>query len=418
MRRPGAAERFGMKILQINTVYGEGSTGGIVRDLHDLCADRGIACVSAYRGRAKGRTAPEDTVAVSSVWDGRIHGQWSRFTMFKGTGSLLKTARFLRWVDGYAPDVIHLHNLHGSYINLPLLFEYIKKRGIPVVWTLHDCWAFTAICPHFAMIGCEKWKSGCRDCPQKKRFSSAPVDLSGPVWRAKKAWFTGVPQLTVVTPSRWLGRLAGESFLGAYPRETIPNGVDLDIFTGTESDFRARYALEGKKLVLGVAFAWTDAKGLDVFQALARRLPEDYRIVLVGTDDRVDRTLPPRILSIHKTADRRQLAEIYSAADVFVNPTREEVLGLVNIEALACSTPVITFDSGGSPECVAPDCGAVVPAGDIDAMEREILRVCRQRPYSGASCRARAQQFEKTRCLREYLRLYRDASAGRMNGSP
>lgn len=268
------------------------------------------------------------------------------------------------------------------------------------------------------MIGCEKWKSGCRDCPQKKWFSSAPVDLSGPVWRAKKAWFTGVPQLTVVTPSRWLGRLAGESFLGAYPRETIPNGVDLDIFTGTESDFRARYALEGKKLVLGVAFAWTDAKGLDVFQALARRLPEDYRIVLVGTDDRVDRTLPPRILSIHKTADRRQLAEIYSAADVFVNPTREEVLGLVNIEALACSTPVITFDSGGSPECVAPDCGAVVPAGDIDAMEREILRVCRQRPYSGASCRARAQQFEKTRCLREYLRLYRDASAGRMNGSP
>lgn len=130
-----------MKILQINTVYGEGSTGGIVRDLHDLCTDRGIACVSAYRGPAKGRTAPEDTIAVSSVWDGRIHSQWSRFTMFKGTGSLLKTARFLRWVDGYAPDVIHLHNLHGSYINLPLLFGYIKKHGIPVVWTLHDCWA-------------------------------------------------------------------------------------------------------------------------------------------------------------------------------------------------------------------------------------------------------------------------------------
>lgn len=396
-----------MKVLQINTVYPEGSTGSIAKGIHDICIEENIRCVCACRCVRKGEQPTEDSVSVSSKWDSRLHGQISRFTMFKGAGSLLKTIRFLRWVRSYDPDVIHLHNLHGSYVNLPLLFGYIKKHRIPVVWTLHDCWAFTAICSHFTIAGCERWKSGCYNCPQKKRFSSAPLDLSSFVWRAKKAWFTGITQAVVVTPSHWLESLARESFLREYQIKTVYNGIDLTDFTETESDFRTDFGLENKKIVLGVAFAWSYAKGLDVFIELSKRLSENYQIVLVGTDPEIDRLLPENILSIHRTKDRHELAAVYTAADVFVNPTREEVLGLVNIEALACATPVITFDTGGSPECVSPTSGVVVPKDDVDAMEREIIRVCTQTPYQKQDCRAQALKFDKEQCLKQYLDLYK-----------
>ena len=205
----------------------------------------------------------------------------------------------------------------------------------------------------------------------------------------------------VVTPSHWLEGLVRESFLGGYQIQTIYNGIDLTTFTETESDFRADYGLENKKIVLGVAFDWSYAKGLDVFLELSKRLSKDYQIVLVGTNPEIARIFPDCILSIHRTKDQHTLAAVYTAADVFVNPTREEVLGLVNIEALACSTPVITFDTGGSPECVSSTCGVVVPKDDMDAMEREIIRICTQKPYRKQDCRDQAMRFEKKRCLKE-----------------
>lgn len=402
-----------MKVLQINTVYGQGSTGGIARAIHDRCAEHGIRCVAAHRCVKEGEIPLEDSISISSKWDSRIHGQISKYTMFKGTGSVMKTLRFLKKVEAYAPDVIHLHNLHGSYVNLPLLFRFIKKHRIPVVWTLHDCWAFTGICSHFAMAGCGRWKQGCRDCPQRKRFSSAPVDLTGPVWRAKRVWFCGMESAVVVTPSHWLEGLVKDSFLGDYPAKTIYNGIDVEIFRERESDFRATHGLEGKIIVLGVAFDWSYGKGLDVFVELSRRLGSDYRIVLVGTSPQIDQTLPQGIVSIHRTQDQTQLAQIYTAADVFVNPTREEVLGLVNLEALACGTPVITFDTGGSPECVDDSCGVVVDVDDVDAMEREIVRVCTRKPYSKENCRSRALRFDKEKCLEQYIRLYKDIAGNR-----
>ena len=359
----------------------------------------------------------EDVTAVSSKWDSRLHGQLSRFTMFKGAGSYGKTRAFLKKAEAFGPDVIHLHNLHGSYINLPLLFRYIKKHRIPVVWTLHDCWAFTAICSHFSMAGCERWRFGCGKCPQKKRYASAPADLSPLVWRAKRAWFTGLPRAVIVTPSHWLETLAKDSFLGGYPVRRIPNGIDPEVFRETDSDFRRKHGLEGKKIVLGVAFDWSEAKGLDVFLELARRLPESCRIVLVGTAPETARRLPENVLAIPRTKDRRELAEIYTAADVFVNPTREEVLGLVNLEALACGTPVVTFDTGGSPECVGPGCGTVVPRDDVDAMEREIRRICTQSPYAKEDCRAWALEFDQRRCLRTYISLYRELAEEKKDGS-
>lgn len=395
-----------MKVLQINTVYGEGSTGKIVKALHDICVSRNIECISAHRCVYRGRKPFEDTVEISSRIDSRIHGVLSRFTMFKGCFSKIKTACFLNKVDKFSPDLIHLHNLHGSYVNLPLLFRYIKKNNIPVVWTLHDCWSFTAICSHFSIAQCEKWKTGCGNCPQRKILSSCPIDNTGIVWKQKKKWFTGVKDMTLVAPSQWLADLVKQSFLKDYPIKVINNGIDLNVFKPTESDFRKRYGLTDKYVLLGAAFGWGKRKGLDVFTELSKRLNDKYRIVLVGTDDETGRLLPDNIISIHRTNNQKELAEIYTAADLFVNPTREEVLGLVNIEALACGTPVITFDTGGSPECIDNSCGCVVPCDDVTEMEKAIIFNCEKQRFSQKACLKQARKFDKNKKFNEYLELY------------
>lgn len=397
-----------MKILQINTVYPEGSTGKIALGLHDLCLSHGMECLTGYRWA---KTERADALQISTRWDSRIHGVLARFTMLKGCFSYFRTRAFLKQVDAYGPDLIHLHNLHGSYVNLPLLMGYIQKKQIPVVWTLHDCWPFTAVCSHFTVARCDRWKDGCHHCPQRKTCTSAPIDLSEYVWSLKKKWFTGMDNAVLVTPSDWLAGLVRESFLKEYPVKTIHNGIDLTVFEPTPSDFREKYHLTGKKIVLGVAFGWGYSKGLDVFVELSRRLPEDYAIVLVGTDESVDAQLPDRILSLHRTHDQQELAQIYTAADVLVNPTREEVLGLVNIEALACGTPVVAFATGGCPEIVDDTCGACVPVDDLDALEEKIRQFCRGGREMEEACLRRARQFDQNQRLGEYIELYRSMQA-------
>lgn len=397
-----------MKILQINTVYAQGSTGRIVEGIHDLCQEEHIDCLCACRQLPKGSESGTDVVAISSRWDSRLHGWLSRFTMYKGLGSPLKTALFLKRVEHYKPDVIHLHNLHGSYINLPMLFRFIKEKNIPVVWTLHDCWPMTAICSHFTIACCDQWKVCCQQCPQRKKYASAPFDVTKKVWNLKKKWFTGIEQAVLVTPSSWLEKLVASSFLKDYPTKTIYNGIDLSVFQPTESDFIVQYSLQNKKIVLGVAFDWGYEKGLDVFVELSHQLPENYAIILVGTNEIVEQTLPKNIITIRRTDNAPKLAEIYTAADVFVNPTREEVLGLVNLEALACGTPVITFQTGGSPECIDKSCGCIVPVNDLLTMQQQILRICQEHPYDSADCIARAKQFEKRQKFAEYITLYKD----------
>lgn len=397
-----------MKVLQINTVYGEGSTGKIAENLHHLCVSHNIECLSAFRCRTdKTKALLKDSVEISSPFDSRLHGVLSRFTMFKGCFSYFKTKSFLKKISAYSPDVVHIHNLHGSYINLPLLFKFIKKNSIPVVWTFHDCWPFTGICSHFTIANCEKWTDGCRNCPQRKALSSCPFDFSKNVYNLKKRLFTGIDDLTVVTPSDWLNSLIKRSFFRDYPVKTIYNGIDLDIFVPTESDFKKKHNLKGMKTILGVSFGWGYSKGLDVFIELSKKLPKDYRVVLVGTNDAIDAKLPDNIISIHRTNSQKELAEIYSAADVLVNPTREEVLGLVNIEALACGTPVVTFNSGGSPECVDENSGIVVNCNDTDALLKEVVRICEDKPFTKENCINRSKLFDKNKRLEEYIGLYK-----------
>ena len=231
-------------------------------------------------------------------------------------------------------------------------------------------------------------------------------DNSKKMHRLKKQWFLGVEDMTIITPSKWLNDLVKQSFLKDYPAVVVNNGIDLDIFKPTESDFRKKYCLEDKKIVLGVSFGWGYSKGLDVFIDLAKRLPEDYKIVLVGTNDDTDKQLPESIISIHQTQNQAELAEIYSAADVFANPTREENYPTVNMEALACGTPVVTFRTGGSPEIIDENCGSVVDYNDKDAMLAEILRVCEEKPYSKSACLKRAEGFKLDDKFSKVVEMY------------
>jgi len=212
--------------------------------------------------------------------------------------------------------------------------------------------------------------------------------------------------MTLVTPSQWLADLVKESYLKDYPVKVINNGIDLSVFKPTEGDFRKKYNCEDKFIILGVSFIWGVKKGLDVFIELSKRLDEKYQIVLVGTNEEVDKQLPENIISIHQTANQKELAEIYTAADLFVNPTREEVLGLVNIEALACGTPVVTFNAGGSPECIDETCGFTVKTDDIDSLESLIYKAINEKLFDKDSCIARAKKFDQSSKFNDYIKLY------------
>ncbi len=395
-----------MKIVQINGgVFG--STGQIMFGIADLCEENGCEniCISPITTTNKTRQPTHEYIPMGTFQKRRINVFLDRLTGNQNAFAKYETRKILKRIDAFNPDIVHLHNIHSGYINLKLLFHYVKKTNIKLVWTLHDCWAFTAYCPHFDMIGCEKWRRGCFHCPQRKKYSWF-FDRSKKLYERKKKLFTGVKNMTLVTPSNWLAGLVKQSFLKDYPVQVIHNGIDLSIFKPTESDFKERHGLQNKKIVLGVAFGWGKAKGLDVFIELSKRLSNDYQIVLVGTDENVDKQLPKNIISIHRTQNQNELAEIYTAADVFVNPTREENYPTVNMEAIACGTPVVTFQTGGSPEIVDKTCGFVVEKGDINAMQGYIERGCKEIPFSQETCLNRAKRFDAINKFKEYVELY------------
>ena len=396
-----------MKTVLINSCN-FGSTGNIMLEIAETAENGGYTAAVCYpQSRDNSRKQKEKDFIIGTRFSRNIHLQLAGITGLNGCFSYFSTLKLLKKLDKLKPDIIHLHNLHNCYINLPMLFKYIKKHNIKTVWTLHDCWSFTGHCPHFDMIGCDKWKTGCYSCPQYKEYPKSLFDNSKIMYRLKRKWFTGVENMTIVTPSEWLAGLVKESYLKDYPVKVINNGIDLNVFKPTESDFRKKYALENKYIVLGVAFGWGRRKGLDVFVELARRLDkEKYKVVLVGTDDNVDKLLPENIISIHRTQNQTELAKIYAAADVFANPTREENYPTVNMEALACGTPVVTFNTGGSPEMLDETCGAAVAKDDNDAMYNEIIRICEKKHYSLEACIKKAKGFDKNEKFGEYIRLY------------
>ena len=301
-----------MKVLMINSVCGIKSTGRIATDLADMLTEKGHIVKIAY-GREE---VPEKykgyAVRIGNEWDVRLHGLEARLFDNAGFGSKKATLKFLEWVREFAPDIIHLHNLHGYYINVELLFKFLKEYKKPVIWTLHDCWAFTGHCAHFDLCKCYKWKTECHKCPQKKEYpASILLDNSRKNYRNKKKAFQGVDNMVIVTPSNWLSDLVKESFLREYETRVINNGIDLALFKPTEGGFREKYKLENKIIVLGVASAWGVKKGLVDFIELRKQLDRRYEIVLVGVSEEDKNILPDGMLGITRTDSVKELAEIY-----------------------------------------------------------------------------------------------------------
>lgn len=407
-----------MKIAEIN-ISTTGSTGKIMMGIAEVARAQGheVKTFSSVNYSRNEKTVFPPIAGhkyLGNRFSSMLHWRFAQVTGIQGCLSFYGAAQLYREFDEFKPDVVHIHNIHDRTINVPLLFRYIKKHNIPTVWTLHDCWSFTGLCPHFELVKCNKWKTGCHHCPRYKERPSAfhtLVDQSKLMWKLKRRWFTGVGNMTIVTPSQWLAELAKQSYLKSYPVKVINNGIDLSIFKPTESNFREKHGIgQDKYILLGVAYGWGYCKGLDVFIELAKRLDDRFQIVLVGTDKETDKQLPCNIVSIHRTENQQQLAAIYTAADVFVIPTREENYPTVNMEALACGTPVITFKTGGSPEIIDEKTGISVEKDDVDAMEREIRNLCFKRPFSQEACINRSMGFDMNKRFEEYVKLYKDST--------
>ena len=396
-----------MRILQINSVCGVGSTGRIATDLYKVLEEQGYECKIAY-GRGN---APEgiDSIKIGSNLDNYAHVFKTRVFDKHGFGSVSATKTFIEEVKEYNPDIIHLHNIHGYYINIEILFNYLKEANKPVIWTLHVCWAFTGHCAYFDYIGCDKWKNGCGKCPQKQGYPTSNVfDNSKFNYEKKRELFTSVKNMTIVTPSKWLANLVKESFLGKYPVEVINNGIDLNVFKPTESNFRERYNLQEKFIVLGVASVWEERKGLKYFIELSEKLSDDYKIVIVGVNEKQKKELSENILAITRTNNVKELVEIYTAADVFVNPTLEDNFPTTNLEALACGTFVVTFNTGGSVESIDCRTGKIVRKKNMKELVEAIISIYdTEKETVHLLCKERVDNlFNKEYKFKEYLKLY------------
>lgn len=365
-----------MRVLFINAVCGTGSTGRICAELAQQYEKENWECRIAY---GRDGYVPEKfrkyAVRIGGNWDVRLHGIRTRLLDDHGFGSKAATKKFLQWAEQYQPDLLWLHNLHGYYINIELLFEWIKSRPeMEVRWTLHDCWAFTGHCTYFLMENCDKWKMQCENCRQKTKYPASKWrDNSWGNYNRKREVFTGVSNMTLVTPSKWLAELVNQSFLREYPIEIRYNTIDTNIFKPTPSDFRKNYGLEDKKIILGVSNTWEERKGLNDFIKLSKMLNEDYVIILIGLNEKQCKSMPKKIIGIKRTNNQRELAEIYTAADIFVNPTYEDNYPTVNLEAQACGTYVLTYDTGGSKETIYGN-GKVISA-DIKNLYTEIVAI-------------------------------------------
>jgi glycosyltransferase involved in cell wall biosynthesis len=408
-----------VKVLQINTVCGSGSTGRIAANLACMLENRGDECLIAYgRGNApKGVNAWQFGSRMSIYY----HGLMTRLTDRHGMYSTHATRRLIEKIEAYAPDMIHLHNIHGYYLNIELLFHFLQAYGKPVVWTLHDCWSFTGHCTHYTCVGCEKWKTECSRCPLKKDYpGSLLMDNSRWNYKKKKELFTSLPYLQLVTPSEWLKEQVEASFFmekiqtGEQPEcAVIPNGIETSKFVHTESDLRQKYRIEDKIIILGVANVWTKQKGFEDFIQLSRKLDPRYQLVMIGVDEKRRKLLQKlnrennNILAVGHTKNIEELIAWYSTADIYFNSSIEETMGMTTGESICCGTPVVTYDSTAVPESVGMDCGIVVPANDVSGVKTAIETILINKQKYIAGCEAFRNHFQEEKANAAYLQIYR-----------
>lgn len=401
-----------MKIIQINGVCGVGSTGRIAQDISMLMTDLGFENYVFY---GEGYSQYQKSYKIGSNLDLRVHQFLSRITDKHALYSKKATKALIKQIRTINPDVIHLHNLHGYYLNINLLFNYLKTTNYKIVWTLHDCWSFTGHCAYFDYAECNKWKIECEKCPNKKQYpKSWLIDRSKKNYKEKKILFSMELQMSIITPSDWLNNLVHESFLQNHDILTINNGIDLSKFKPTSSTFRIKNDLEDKFVILCIAVDFEKRKGSKFMIELAEILDDSFRMIVLGLNEKQMKLIPSNIIGIKKTNDIHELAELYSIADVYLNPTLEDNFPTTNLESLACGTPVITFNTGGSPEAIDESTGIVVYDKNIFALKEAVLKIKgNQKDYYSAACIERANKnYDKNNAYLKYLNLYKSKYNG------
>lgn len=417
------------KLLQINITSNWGSTGKIAEAINLAAQRRGWECSTAYGRWANPSQFP--TYKVGNKWDMYVHYFENRIFDREGLSSRRATKALIRHIEELKPDVISLHNIHDHYLNYELLFRYLNETNIKVVWTFHDCWAFTGHCFHFVTKDCMRWKTGCHACPLHHLYPNTVLDRSVKNYALKKELFTANKNLAIVACSDWLGDFVKESFLKNKRIEVIHNGVDLQTFRPQEVQEFKSARVQGRFKIIAVSSMWYPNKGeLDIYK-LRTMLPEDeYEITMVGLSAEQAKNLPKGIRGIQRTQNVQELAQLYSDADVLINPTYEDNFPTVNIEALACGTPVITYRTGGSPEAVRDEVsdgfkefqeisrgssgtelyktGMVIEQGNVTALANAIMQM-KDKPLSSSDCRKRAEEiFDKDKCFEKYIELYEE----------
>ena len=407
------------KLLQIGSSLNSGAPGKIAEQIGLLAMAKGWDVYMAH-GVRHSNPSQLKTIPMVTPREEKVHALYSLLLDRHGLGPDGKTKQLVEWIKEHKPDVIHLHNIHGHFLNYKTLFEYLVSTDIPVVWTLHDCWPFTGHCAYFDFVDCRRWKTGCYECPLKRDYpKSFFIDRSQKNYRLKKQLFAGLRRCVIVPVSDWLGDITRVSFMGKYPVHVIHNGIDLNVFRPVKTNLRQRLGIvPEKKVVLGLAAPWVARKGYHDMIRMSKE--RDFQIVMVGVSAEQKESLPKNIIAVPRTGNQQELVEYYNMADVFVNPTYSDNFPTTNLEALACGTPVVTYRTGGSPEAIADvaceledkagalryPTGMVVEQGDVEGLIRSI-RELRQRPINANVCRQRAvEHFDKDKCFEEYVKLY------------
>lgn len=396
------------KIFYISGAINFGAPGRIVEQTGLLAQKHGYEVLVAHSSRNENPTQLPH-FAITTKYQEVFHAIGAKFLDLHGLLNTKQTKVLVERIKEFKPDIIHLHNIHGYFCNFKILFEYLDSIDTPVVWTMHDCWPFTGRCFHFVGVNCYKWKTGCYDCKAEAGYTvSKYVDRSKSLYALKKRLFSSVKNMTIVPVSDWQAAFLKDSFLKNHSIHTIHNGVDLEKFRPMDGNhLRKKHKIGGKFVLLGVASPWNTRKGLDDFFKLNEMLPHDgFTIILVGLKPEQVKKLPEGVIGITRTENQQELAEYYSMADCFVNLTYLDTFPTVNLEALACGAPVLTYQTGGSPEAIDEQTGVVVEQGDLKRVVSALYSM-KCKPLSSDLCRKRAEKyFDKNKCFEEYINLY------------
>lgn len=399
-----------MKVMQINAVYGVGSTGVIVEDLHNLCLQNGIDSYVSYSTTNIKTEDIKNGYIIGSNTGKKIHAILSRLGGKQAYFSSFATKNLIKHIKNIKPDIVHLHNLHSNYINMNMLLDYLGKNDIETIITLHDCWFYTGGCFHYTAAGCGKWLESCGNCPKKMGDTPALLkDNSAKILSDRKKYFSAIKNLTVVGVSKWIEDEACKTFLKDANTCYIHNGIDTSFFKPTPSDFRSKYGLENKFLILAPANKWLNPVNKDTFDYFTNNLPDDCVIVMLGCTESQKINLPKNVFALDYIKDREELRKVYSACDVFVNCTREESFSLINVEPQACGTPVVTYRNTGAQETVDNKCSFSVETGNYTQLLTTVLHIKEKGKDSFTqACIEWVQcRFDRDQNYKKYIELYK-----------